>query len=191
MAFVRDRGADELTLATLATEAGVSRPIAYDHFETRGGLLLALFQQIQDRQVEALCDALVGAHSTDLRMLADMMSAAYFGCYDDVDTDALAISAALQGDDGLAAEQRAVLDRYIDVMCEALRPYSTTSRKDLRLRCAALLGAAESLARERQHGRATVATVVRTLSSRSCRPMRNAVAKANTANPPITSAVLS
>lgn len=34
---VRTRGADGLTLVTLAEAAGVSRPIVYDHFGTRAG----------------------------------------------------------------------------------------------------------------------------------------------------------
>jgi AcrR family transcriptional regulator len=164
MAIVRDRGADELTLATLASDAGVSRPIAYDHFETRGGLLLALFRRVQDRQVEALREVLATAPA-DLRSLADVMSSAYFACYGDLDTDALAISAALRGSEQLAAQQRVVLDQYIDVMGDALRPYSPAGRKELRLRCAGLLGAAEALARECRDRRASPAAAVRTLSS--------------------------
>ena len=40
VAIVRTQGADGLTLVTLAEAAGVSRPITYDHFGTRPGLLL-------------------------------------------------------------------------------------------------------------------------------------------------------
>ncbi|MDT0267243.1 helix-turn-helix domain-containing protein [Streptomyces sp. DSM 44915] len=43
---MRIRGADGLTLVTLAEEAGVSRPITYDHFGTRPGLLLALYRRL-------------------------------------------------------------------------------------------------------------------------------------------------
>lgn len=164
MAIVRDRGVDELTLATVAAASGVSRPIAYDHFETRGGLLVALFRRIQDRQVQALREVLAAA-PTDLGALADVMSAAYFACYGDMDTDALAVSSALQGSDELAQQQRALLDQYIDVMCEALRQYSSAPKRELRLRCAGLLGAAEALARERHAGRASEPAVVRSLAS--------------------------
>src|SRR5689334_13006179 len=40
--IVRESGSDALTLASLAERAGVTRPIAYEHFETRAGLLVAL-----------------------------------------------------------------------------------------------------------------------------------------------------
>jgi AcrR family transcriptional regulator len=164
MGIVRDRGADELTLATLANEAGVSRPIAYDHFETRGGLLLALFRRVQDQQVQALRDVLATAPA-DLRSVAHVMSSAYFTCYGALDTDALAISAALQGSEELSAQQRVVVDQYIDVMCDALRPHSAAAKKELRLRCAAMLGAAEALARECRDRRASPAAAARALAA--------------------------
>src|SRR5687767_16006033 len=37
--IVRDEGTDALTLGYLAERAGVTKPIAYGHFETRAGLL--------------------------------------------------------------------------------------------------------------------------------------------------------
>ncbi|MHC8285601.1 helix-turn-helix domain-containing protein [Pseudomonas sp. XS1P51] len=33
-------GTDALTLATLAERAGVTKPVAYEHFRTRSGLLI-------------------------------------------------------------------------------------------------------------------------------------------------------
>ncbi len=56
--IVRDEGTDALTLGYLAERAGVTKPIAYEHFETRAGLLVALYQEIDDRQVASLMDAL-------------------------------------------------------------------------------------------------------------------------------------
>ena len=48
-AILRECGADALTLGHLAERAGVSKPIAYEHFGTREGLLIALSQEIEDR----------------------------------------------------------------------------------------------------------------------------------------------
>ncbi|WP_103530960.1 TetR/AcrR family transcriptional regulator [Streptomyces sp. SM11] len=61
VAIVRTRGADGLTLVTLAEEAGVSRPIAFDHFATRPGLLLALYQRLDERHRAAIMQVLRGA----------------------------------------------------------------------------------------------------------------------------------
>ncbi|RKH92133.1 TetR/AcrR family transcriptional regulator, partial [Corallococcus sp. AB038B] len=52
--IVREEGTDALTLGYLAERAGVSKPIAYEHFKTRSGLLIALYAQIDARQVSAL-----------------------------------------------------------------------------------------------------------------------------------------
>ena len=41
-ALVGDEGTDALTLGRLAEAAGVTKPVAYDHFVTRNGLLAAL-----------------------------------------------------------------------------------------------------------------------------------------------------
>ena len=65
----------------------------------------------------------------------------------------------------LASRQRAVTERYIDVMAAALRPHASLGAKELRLRCTALLAAAEALARERHTHRASEAAVVRTFAS--------------------------
>ncbi|WP_413733412.1 TetR/AcrR family transcriptional regulator [Sodalis sp. RH21] len=39
LVIIREEGADRLTLGHLAVRAGVSKPITYEHFNTRAGLL--------------------------------------------------------------------------------------------------------------------------------------------------------
>src|SRR5688500_17488341 len=55
---VRDEGTDALTLARVAERAGVSKPIAYQHFETRGGLLVALYERMDEAPRAKLVAAL-------------------------------------------------------------------------------------------------------------------------------------
>src|ERR1700742_2760181 len=57
-ALVRTEGADALTLARVAEGAGVTKPIVYGHFDTREGLLAALYDQIDQRQTTATAAAL-------------------------------------------------------------------------------------------------------------------------------------
>lgn len=52
----------------------------------------------------------------------------------------------------MAAHQRASHHEYAEIMREALQRYSGLPESELRLRCVGLLGAAESIARERQAG---------------------------------------
>ena len=42
-ALIGDEGTDALTLGRLADVAGITKPVVYDHFGTRNGLLAALY----------------------------------------------------------------------------------------------------------------------------------------------------
>jgi AcrR family transcriptional regulator len=42
--LVREEGTEGLSLGRLAEQAGVTKPVVYDHFETRTGLLVALYR---------------------------------------------------------------------------------------------------------------------------------------------------
>jgi AcrR family transcriptional regulator len=164
LAIVRDEGADELTLGTLALKAGVSRPIAYEHFKTRAGLLVALFQRLENSYVQALRDGL-SAVPRDLVAVAAVMSNAYFDCLSDVGPEGLAISAALQGSEEMAEQQRRMSGEYIAIMWTALRPFTVAPDDDLRILCVGLLGAADAIARDVHASRTSQAVAVRALHS--------------------------
>lgn len=164
MEIVRDQGADELTLATLAARAGVSRPVTYEHFATRPGLLLALFQRLEDNYAEQLRQALASAPG-DLRALAEVMSRAYFNCLADIGAEAPAISAALKGSDEMAAQQRAMVGEYVEIMRGALRAHSSLTDEQLSLRCVGILGAAEAMAGEAQAERTPADEAIAALSA--------------------------
>lgn len=164
MKIVRHRGADELTLATLAARAGVSRPVTYEHFGTRPGLLLALFQRLEDNYTEQLRLALASAPG-DLQALADVMSRAYFNCLADIGAEAPAISAALKGSDEMAAQQRVMVGEYVEIMSGALRAHSSLTNEQLSLRCVGILGAAEAMASEAQAKRTQADEAIAALSA--------------------------
>ncbi|MGW2223121.1 TetR/AcrR family transcriptional regulator [Nonomuraea sp. NPDC001684] len=160
--IVRTRGADDLTLPTLAEAAQVSRPIVYDHFATRHGLLLALYLRLDDQYRTRLAQALQDADPTAPEV-ARVMSEAYFTCATDM-PELTAISAALKGSPALEATQHDLLDRYTNLMVTALRPHSRLTAEALRLRCVGTLGAAEALAAEINRGRATTDDAVTALT---------------------------
>ncbi|MCF2526518.1 TetR/AcrR family transcriptional regulator [Yinghuangia soli] len=153
LGIVRAQGADALTLVTLAEAAGVSRPIAYDHFGTRPGLLLALYRRLDERHRQALDEALKAAPA-NAEAIARVLSTAYFACATDV-PEFTAVSAALKGDPEVASLQQEMLDAYAEVMGTALAPYSGLAPEALRLRCLGILGAAEAIATELNRGRTT------------------------------------
>ncbi|MFD3412499.1 TetR/AcrR family transcriptional regulator [Streptomyces cyaneofuscatus] len=162
VAIVRTRGADALTLVTLAEEAGVSRPIAYDHFATRPGLLLALHRRLDERHraaiTQALRDAAPGAGE-----VARVISNAYFACATDM-PEIGAVSAALKGNPELEAIQNQLTDSYAHLMATALLPYSGLAPQALRLRCVGVLGAAEAIAAELNRERTTGSEAVTALT---------------------------
>ncbi|MBC8084450.1 MAG: TetR/AcrR family transcriptional regulator [Hymenobacter sp.] len=58
LVIIREEGADRLTLGHLAARAGVSKPITYEHFGTRAGLLIDLYKLLDQQQADALREAL-------------------------------------------------------------------------------------------------------------------------------------
>ncbi|MEV6276782.1 TetR/AcrR family transcriptional regulator [Nocardia sp. NPDC051832] len=162
MAIVRGRSTDELTLQTLAEAAGVSRPIVYDHFGTRPGLLFALYQRLEERHRSATEQALRNAGGSPGEV-AGVMSAAYFACATDM-PEFTAISAALKGSREMELSQREMLDAYTALMADALRRHSDLGIEELRLRCVGVLGAAEAIAAELNSGRITASVAVAALT---------------------------
>lgn len=163
--IVRDEGTDALTLVTLAERAEVTRPITYEHFKTRPGLLIALARNIDDRQVELFREALA---KTEPRLadVARAASGAYMRCVTQVGREWHAITAALQGDAEMDAVQREILDRYAEMYCHVLAPCTKVPRRELKRRCVAIIGAAEALAREmllEQLDEAVAASTLRSL----------------------------
>ncbi|MFF8957410.1 TetR/AcrR family transcriptional regulator [Streptomyces sp. NPDC014894] len=160
--IVRTRGADGLTLVTLAEEAGVSRPIAYDHFATRPGLLLALHRRLDERHRAGITRALRDA-APSAGAVARVISAAYFACAADM-PELSAVSAALKGSPEMEAVQHELTEGYAELMATALLPYSSLAPQALRLRCVGLLGAAEAIAAELNRERATDGEAVTALT---------------------------
>ncbi|MBT2299966.1 TetR/AcrR family transcriptional regulator [Variovorax paradoxus] len=164
LVIVRGQGTDALTLGYLAERAGVSKPIAYEHFKTRSGLLIALYEQIDNRQVAAL---LLALERTPRRLeeVARVVSTAYMNCFTSVGPEWHAISAALKGDEEMEAFQRELIDSYVALYRDALAPYSKLPEDELRLRCVGIIGAGDAIARDMVRGRIDEAAAAASLAS--------------------------
>lgn len=138
------QGSDALTLVSLAEAAKVSRPVVYDQFRTRSGLLIALYEEIAERQLGILRDRLAEAKPT-FRSVAQAASEAYMRCYATAGPEAFAIVAALKGDEAMERFARELLRRYIDAYASAFRPYVQVQGETLTVRCTAIIGAAEAI----------------------------------------------
>jgi AcrR family transcriptional regulator len=146
-AIVRAEGVDALTLARVAEAAGVTKPIAYGHFETRAGLLKALYLRIDEQQCEAARMAL-DAKARTLEEAVQVLAEAYVDCVLHVGTAFGAITAALSAIPDTEAFLHAGRERYAEIYLETLERFATLPRRESKAVMVGIIGAAEALTRE-------------------------------------------
>jgi AcrR family transcriptional regulator len=162
--IVREEGADRLTLGHLAIRAGVSKPVAYDHFETRSALLIALYRWIDTERIDAFRNAMAqGERSADETV--QRLAQAYIQCAADIDGEFHAVGAALAGSEEKAAVFQELLGRCVDMFVELLTPHCAVPPKEMRRRCIGLVGAGEALAAARLRGDCSEAEAIETFEA--------------------------
>lgn len=162
--IVREHGTDALTLGSLAERAGVSKPIAYSHFETRSGLMMALYKEAMDRQVEALAVALKGAlrePATIVRILAQ----AYLECTATIGPEWHAIGAALRGDAMMDTYQQEMRENHAAFYAKAIQPFSELGPAAVQRRCIGLIATMEAMSNELMAGRIDMEDAIEDLVS--------------------------
>jgi AcrR family transcriptional regulator len=162
--IVQDEGADRLTMGRLAERAGVSKPVAYDHFRTRAELLVELYRELDMKQLNALKDALtLGKRSPE--GTAQLLAGAYIHCSADTSGEWHAVGAALAGSKEMDAVHQDLLDVYAELFTSVLKPYSTLSMADLKRHCIGLIGAGEALSAAMVRGNCSEGEAADTFSS--------------------------
>jgi AcrR family transcriptional regulator len=164
LAIVREEGADRLTLGHLAARAGVSKPIAYEHFGTRSGLLIELYRMIDRQQTAALREALT-ADPRGLDAIAGVLASAYMHCYADTSGEWHAIGAALSGSEEMGAIHQEMVDGSVQLFIAALEPHSDLPPALLHHRCTGLVGAGEALSASMVRGECSEAQAADALAA--------------------------
>lgn len=145
LAILRREGAEALTLGYLAERAGVTKPIAYEHFGTRGGLLLALFHEIDDPTTKALREALArGGRS--LEDVAAILSHTYLVACQAGGPEFRALLDALDASEETAGFLRDWRAFLVEEFRKGFAPFVRLPRRQLDPLLLGLLGAAEALA---------------------------------------------
>lgn len=158
-AIVRDEGADRLTLGRLASRAGISKPIAYDHFATRSGLLVELYRWLDTEKVQSFTDAMArGSHGR--ADTVGLLAETYIDCAADTGGEAYAVGAALAGNEQSAAVLQELLDAAVQMFVAVLGPHCDVPPAPLERRCVALVGAGEALSAAVVRGRCRQADAV-------------------------------
>lgn len=153
-AIVRAEGTDALTLARVAEQAGVTKPIAYEHFETRAGLLVALYRHFDARQADAAREAL----RNEARTLEDavaILSAAYVDCTLQAGREFGAIAAALSATEAMDDFRHAMREEYVELYRAALARFTTLPAKGAKALLLGVIGAADTLSQAAAAGRMT------------------------------------
>lgn len=162
LTIVREEGADRLTLGHLADRAAVSKPVVYDHFETRSVLLITLYRMIDMAKVRAFEDAMArGSHGAEAT--AGLLAQAYIECATETDGEFQSIGAALAGSGEKSAVFEELLANSVAMFVALLKPHSSLGDRDLHLCCIGLVGAGEALAAARLKGTCDEAEAVAAL----------------------------
>lgn len=149
-----EEGADALTLGRLAEQAGVAKPVVYDHFGARNGLLAALYLDHDRRVASAMAEALAASPDT-LADKARVIAEAYVNCVLDQGRELFGVSAALGGSPELEALKRDCDQAFLDQCKAALDPFAESGVSKTRLLGA--LGAADAISHAAASGDVDVA----------------------------------
>ena len=142
--IIRDEGADRLTLGNLAIRAGVSKPVVYEHFGTRSGLLIELYRWIDTERVSAF-QAAMAAETRGQEQTIGLLATTYIHCAMDITDDFHTVGAALAGSEEKAAVFQELLNNVIMMFAAVLKPFDTLPAGELEKRCIGFVGAGEAL----------------------------------------------
>ncbi|HSX65734.1 MAG TPA: TetR/AcrR family transcriptional regulator [Pseudoxanthomonas sp.] len=153
--LIRDEGTEALTLGRVAEQAGVTKPVVYDHFGTRTGLLIALYREFDARQT-ALMDAALHASEPSLAGRAAVIASSYVQCVLVQGREMPGVTAALASSPELEKTKRDWEAGFMAKCRAVLAPFAsggTIATAGLR----AMLGAAEALSYAAANGEITAA----------------------------------
>ena len=148
--IIRAEGTDALTLGYLAEKAGVTKPVVYDHFVTRSGLLAALYRDFDTRQT-VLMDAAIAQSEPTLTGIASVIATAYVECVMLQGNEIPGIIAALASSPELEKIKREYEAIFLEKCRLDLTPHASggqITQAGLR----AMLGAAEALSHAAANG---------------------------------------
>jgi AcrR family transcriptional regulator len=141
--LVRDEGTEALSLGRLSEQAEVTKPVVYDHFGTRAGLLAVLYQDFDERQAALMDEALHKSEPT-LTSKATVIASSYVDCVLLQGREIPGVIAALAGSPELEKIKRDYRAAFIDKCRRVLAPFAAGAEIPI-ASLWAMLGAADAL----------------------------------------------
>lgn len=120
--LIGEEGTDALTLGRLSEAAGVTKPVVYDHFGSRQGLLAALYREFDTRET-AILDAAIADSPPDLEARAKVVASGYIGCILTEGREMAGVLAALSGSPEPTILKRDCQLSYIEKCQTILSPF--------------------------------------------------------------------
>lgn len=161
LGVIREEGADNLTLGHLAVRADVSKPVVYDHFGTRSGLLIELYRWIDTERVEAFRQAMAIAGKDRKETIASLADA-YIRCAADLTGEFYVVGAALAGSPEKAEVYAELLDQSVAMFVAVLGPFNRLTGPAATRLCVGLVGAGEGLSAAIVRGKLTETEAIAT-----------------------------
>jgi AcrR family transcriptional regulator len=143
--LIRNKGTEALSLGSLAEAANITKPVVYDHFGTRSGLLAALYKDFDARQT-VLIDASLRSSEPDLARRASVIAACYVDCVLSQGCEIPGVIAALTGSPELEQIKHEYEAVFMEKCHVALAPF-VGERSIAPAGLRAMVGAAEALSR--------------------------------------------
>ncbi|GAA0785213.1 TetR/AcrR family transcriptional regulator [Marinobacterium sediminicola] len=162
-AIVATEGADRLTLQTLADRAGVSKPITYNHFGDRKGLLQQLYQSYDERLVSQL-RAVESSRVRTVEELAEVLAVAYFDCAERNGDIYDAVVAALSAYPEYMDLKTRICVYFVEFYRDFFGPVANLNEPGQKASLIAIYGASDELARALTAGHLSKADAVSGLS---------------------------
>jgi AcrR family transcriptional regulator len=157
--IIRRDGTNALTLVSLAEQAGVSRPVAYEHFESRDGLLMALYRDY-DEQLGRIMRGALEAGGASLEDVAQIMSSAYVDGVLRAGPECEEVRAALAGDERTKNFQQLSRDFHVEQLRQAIEPFVGLPELPSEALLQGILAATDELAYAAAEGRITRAAAI-------------------------------
>lgn len=150
--LIRMSGTDAFSLGRLADRAGVTKPLVYDHFGDRAGVLAELYRDFEARQRETLATALEDAPG-EVAAVSRIVAAAYIDCSVAEGRELADVVAALSGSPTLRRLRHEAEAAYLQMCRDALEPLSGPLDSAGLL---AIVGAGDALSRQTLEGSISV-----------------------------------
>ncbi len=161
--IVKEQGTDALTLITLAKQAGVSKPVTYEHFTNREGLLVQLYQSYDDKVVQEIQKS-IALDTPTIEVAARIVSTTYMNCVISGGLQYEAVVSALQAYLNHSDLQTRIRDYFINAYSDVFLPLTNDNNHALRLKLTAVFGVSEEIAKSVILHEVTHAEAVETLT---------------------------